>query len=73
MKIPAGSQTGKVLRLRGEGIPVLNSPNRRGDMYIKIVVQVPTRLSSRAKDLLKDFAVENGEDDNPKPIPLAEL
>jgi molecular chaperone DnaJ len=73
VKIPPGSQTGKVLRLRGEGIPVLNSPNRRGDMYIKIVVQVPTKLSSRAKDLLKDFAVENGEEDNPKPIPLAEL
>ena len=73
VKVPPGTQNGKVLRLRSEGIPVLNHPSRRGDMYIKVVVRIPSRLSGRAKDLLREFAVENGEENNPKPIPLSEF
>ena len=73
VKIPQATQNGKVLRLRSEGVPVLNHSSRRGDMYIKIVVRIPSRLSGRAKELLREFAVENGEESNPKPIPLSEL
>lgn len=73
LKIPAGTQEGKIFRLRGEGIPFVGSPVRRGDMYIKIMIRVPTRLSGRSKSLLKEIAEIEGEVTEPKPIPLAEL
>ncbi|MGA2975742.1 MAG: molecular chaperone DnaJ [Spirochaetia bacterium] len=73
VSVPAGTQNGRVLRLRGEGIPELHSPNRRGDMYIKIVVRVPTKLSIKARELLKELSTANGEETNPRPIPLSEL
>jgi molecular chaperone DnaJ len=73
MSIPAGTQNGRVLRLKGEGIPELHSPSRRGDMYVRVVVRIPTKLNAKARELLKELAAANGEDGNPKPIPLSEL
>jgi len=73
LAIPAGTQNGRVLKLKGEGVPELHAPNRRGDLYVKVVVRVPTKLSARARELLKELAASNGEDANPKPIPLSEL
>jgi len=71
--IPPATQNGKILRLRNEGIPFLNNSKRRGDMYIKIRVEIPTKLSSAATNCLKEFARINGENENPEPISLAEL
>jgi molecular chaperone DnaJ len=71
--VPAGTQNGRIVRLKGEGIPDLHNPSRRGDMYIKLVVKVPTKVSARAKELLKELASVNGEEKSPKPIPLSEL
>ncbi|HUX11988.1 MAG TPA: molecular chaperone DnaJ [Spirochaetia bacterium] len=73
VKIPPGTQNGKILRLRNEGIPHLQNPARRGDLYVKVQVMIPERLSGRAKTLLKELAEVEGEDSNPQPIPLAEL
>jgi molecular chaperone DnaJ len=73
VKIPPGTQNGKVLRLRGEGIPHLHSPTTRGDMYIKLKVLIPVKLSNQARNLLKEFAKINGETENPDPIALAEI
>ena len=73
VKIPAGTQNGKVMRVKGEGIPYLNNPSRRGDLYIKLRVDIPGKLSSRAKELLREFASLNGEDDSPEPIALSEI
>ncbi len=73
VNIPAGTQNGRILRLRGEGVPELHNPNRRGDMYVKIIVRVPTKLSAKSKELLKELSVASGEDMNPRPIPLSEL
>ncbi|WP_455381662.1 molecular chaperone DnaJ [Salinispira pacifica] len=73
VKIPSGTQNGKVLRLRNEGVPHLQSPSRRGDLYVKIQVMIPERLTGRAKTLLKELAEVEGEESNPQPIPLAEL
>jgi molecular chaperone DnaJ len=73
VSVPAGTQNGRILRLRGEGIPELHSPSRRGDMYIKIVVRVPTKISPKARELLKELATVSGEEKNPRPIPLSEL
>ncbi len=73
VKIPSGTQNGKVLRLRNEGVPHLQSPSRRGDLYVKIQVMIPERLTGKAKTLLRELAEVEGEDPNPQPIPLAEL
>jgi molecular chaperone DnaJ len=73
LSVPAGTQNGRVLKLKGEGVPELHATNRRGDLYIKIVVRVPTKLSAKARELLKELASSNGDDTSPKPIPLSEL
>ncbi len=55
LKIPAGTQPGKVLVLRGKGIPRLHR-NGKGDLLIQIVVWVPTKLNSEERELLKDLS-----------------
>lgn len=70
VKIPAGIQNGKMLRIREEGIP---AGGRRGDLYIKLMVQVPVKLSKRGKELLEELSKTEGEEGAPKPIPLSEL
>jgi len=71
LKIPAGTQNGKLLRIRDEGVP--NANGKAGDLYIKMIVHVPTKLSSKAKTLLEEVARLEGEDVSPLPMPLAEL
>lgn len=73
VKIHAGTQNGKVLRLKGEGIPHLNSPSRRGDMYVRVHVTIPDKLSGKAKSLLKELAEVEGEEKNPEPVRLSSL
>jgi molecular chaperone DnaJ len=53
--VPAGTQSGAIFRLRGLGIPHLRS-NGRGDQLIVVQVAVPTRLSSRQKELFQELA-----------------
>jgi molecular chaperone DnaJ len=52
--IPAGAQTGRQVRLRGEGMPVLRSPER-GDLYVQVTVETPVNLTKRQKELLEEF------------------
>ncbi len=60
--IPAGIQSGKHLRKRGAGMPVLQGRGR-GDLVVEITVETPTRLSSRQKELLREFReTETGEE-----------
>ncbi len=73
VKVPAGTQNGKLLRVRDEGIPHGSGASHRGDLYIKVIVRVPGRLSSKARDLLEQVAAIEGEDAEPKPIRLSEL
>lgn len=54
IKIPAGTQPGKVFRVSGKGIPHLNRPGR-GDMLVTVNIKVPNKLSKRQKELLKEF------------------
>lgn len=72
VKIPAGTQNNKILRLRNEGI-AHSSSGRRGDMYLRILVTIPQRLSSRAKSILKEFAEVESATTTPKPVPLSDL
>ncbi|MBR6511725.1 MAG: molecular chaperone DnaJ [Phascolarctobacterium sp.] len=55
MKVPEGTQPGKVLRLKGKGIPSLRGGGR-GDQLVRIKVVVPTKLSDKQKDALRKFA-----------------
>ncbi|MDE8651927.1 molecular chaperone DnaJ [Novosphingobium album (ex Liu et al. 2023)] len=62
LDIPAGIQSGKQLRKRGAGMPVLQGRGR-GDLVIEITVETPTRLSARQKELLQELqATETGEE-----------
>ena len=62
IQIPAGIQSGKQLRQRGAGMPVLNGRGH-GDMVIQVEVETPTRLSARQRELLEEFrATETGEE-----------
>ena len=70
VKVPAGTQNGKLLRIRDEGVP---SGSQRGNMYIKLMVQIPEELSKRGKELLEELAKAEGQNDSPKPIPLSQL
>lgn len=54
LKIQPGTQPGTFIRLRGKGVPHVNSSSR-GDHYVKIKVVVPSRISGRQKELLKEF------------------
>ncbi|MBQ9979622.1 MAG: molecular chaperone DnaJ [Oscillospiraceae bacterium] len=59
-KIPAGTQPGTVFRLRGKGIPVINS-KARGDHFVTVNVAVPHDLDEEQKELLRKFAQLRGE------------
>lgn len=60
--IPAGIQSGKQLRKRGAGMPVLQGRGR-GDMVIEIAVETPTKLSARQKELLRELqGTETGDE-----------
>ncbi|MEO1163867.1 MAG: molecular chaperone DnaJ [Chloroflexota bacterium] len=59
MTIPAGTQTGKVFRLRGKGVPRLRSDgssNARGDQLVYITVEVPTKLTDEQRELFEQLA-----------------
>jgi curved DNA-binding protein len=55
LRIPPGTQNGKVLRLRGLGMPHLKKPDQRGDLLAVVSVQLPTRLSEREKQLFTEL------------------
>jgi molecular chaperone DnaJ len=62
LDIPAGIQSGKQLRIRGAGMPVLQGRGR-GDLVAEIVVETPTKLSKRQKEILEEFkATETGDE-----------
>ena len=54
VKIPAGTQYGKQLRLKEKGMPILRR-NSYGDLYIRIIPEVPVSLTKRQKEILEEF------------------
>lgn len=54
LKIPAGTSTGQILRLKSKGFPALGGSNN-GDMLVKIVVDVPSTISSKQKELVEQL------------------
>ena len=53
-RIPAGTQPGTVLRMKGKGVRNVHT-GRTGDLYVEVTVEVPTRLSNSQKELIKQF------------------
>ena len=64
VKIPAGSQSGRQMRLRGKGMPSLRG-GAAGDMLIELAVETPVNLTSKQKELLQEFA-KLSEENNPE-------
>ena len=64
VKIPQGSQSGRQMRLRGKGMPAIKS-SHSGDMFIELAVETPVNLTSRQKELLREFE-KLSEDNNPE-------
>ena len=61
LRVPAGTQPGTVLRIKGKGIPRRGGLGR-GDQRVEVAIEVPTSLSSRQRGLLEELAKELGED-----------
>lgn len=72
VKVPSGTQNSKILRLRNEGVPQAGG-SRRGDMYLRILVTIPQKLSSQEKSLLKELSNLEPDNSAPGPVPLADL
>ena len=64
VRIPPGSQSGHVLRMRGKGAPSLMNPEVRGDQYVELKVVVPRVGDERSKEILRELAKLNP--DNPR-------
>ena len=59
-RVPQGTQPGAVLRLKSKGIPKRNGG--RGDQRVEVLLEVPTELSARQRELLEELAKELGEE-----------
>lgn len=64
VKIPPGTQSGNVFRLKGKGAPNLRGSGR-GDELVRIIVETPRKLTARQRELLEEFARSSGEEVNP--------
>ena len=64
-QIPEGTQTGTTFRLRGKGIPYVGYKTR-GDQFVTVVVETPTKLTREQKELLKQLESSVGDDGQPK-------
>ena len=64
MKVPAGTQSGNVFRLKGKGVPDLRGYGH-GDALVRVVVETPRKLTAKQRELLEEFARLSGEDVHP--------
>ena len=65
ISIPEGCQNNRQFRLKGKGMPVLQT-NRLGDLYVEIRVEVPTKLNEKQKGILKEFSGINKKNTSPE-------
>ena len=64
VKVPQGTQSGTVFKLRAKGMPILNA-GVRGDLMVRVAVEVPTKLNAEQRKKLEEFAALMGEDNAP--------
>ncbi len=65
LRVPAGTQPGAVLRIKGRGVPHRGGPSR-GDQLVEVSIEVPTHLTDRQRGLLEELAKELGEELHPQ-------
>ena len=65
MKVPPGTQSGKIFRLRGKGIPVYGGAGK-GDQLVTIAVEVPGKITRKQRRLIEELAAELGVDTHPQ-------
>ena len=65
ISIPESCQNNRQFRLKGKGMPVLQT-NRLGDLYVEIRVEVPTKLTEKQKEILKEFSEINKKNTSPE-------
>lgn len=65
IKIPVGTQGGTVFRLRGKGIAALSGGGRKGDLNVRVQVEVPTKLNSSQQEKLREFYDSIGDQNSP--------
>lgn len=65
MRLPAGTQSGKIFRLRGKGLPDVHGYGR-GDELVRVVIETPTGLNAKQRQLLQQFAQACGENVHPR-------
>ena len=63
LKIPAGTPCNKTFRIRNKGMPNLRSPSVMGDLYARVVIDVPKKLNAEQRNSLVDFATASGDND----------
>ena len=56
LRIPAGTQSGQTFRLRGQGMPHLRDPQKRGNLLVKAQVRLPKQLTERERQLFQELA-----------------
>ena len=61
IKIPNGTESHTVFRLRGQGMPNVHR-RRKGDQLVKVIVEIPKKLNKKQKELLKEFSKDSGEE-----------
>jgi len=66
IKIPAGTEGGRVFRLRGHGVPDVRAGGQKGDLYVRVQIAVPKKMSTRQAELLREFANETGDEVYPE-------
>jgi molecular chaperone DnaJ len=64
MKVPPGTQSGNVFRLKGKGVPDVRGYGH-GDALVRVVVETPKKLNARQRELLEEFARLSGEEVHP--------
>lgn len=65
IKITPGTQPGQMFKLKGKGVPIINGRGK-GDLYIKVQVEIPVKLNNRQKQLLEEFAKESEGNESPR-------
>ena len=65
MKVPSGTQSATVFRMRGKGLPELHGRGR-GDLLVRVIVETPTNLNKAQRKFMEDFGETFGDKSHPK-------
>jgi molecular chaperone DnaJ len=71
LKVPEGTQTGTTFRIRGKGVPALQSSGK-GDLFVKVRVQTPSKLNKKQRELLEELGSTFTLENKPEPRSLFE-